>query len=433
MSVFSGVRIVGILCSLVRNKLIAWFIGPAGLGLVMLFNSVVDLIGQSTRLSIDQSAQRDISNSSEANSEITISVVRKWSLWLGLTGFLVTCLLSPVLSIWTFETVSHWPTFCLLAIVPLCLTYGTCINAENQGLKRFKAVAVSNLLCSLGGLVGAVPLILWLGIDSIVWVIVIYGIASWFGSWLMRPRIRKIELPRNEIIQRGKSFVKLGAQITIAQFVTQAFAYIFVLFLNTYASTGILGIYQSGYTLMNSYVGIVFSALWVEYYPRLAAMSHSPRRMAFAASHEARLALLILTPLLCLFIVLANPLVRLIYSSDFLSVIPYLVLAAIGVIFRITSFSLAFIILARGDGKAYLTTEILSVLVGFGLNMAGYFLGGFAGLGIAYTLWYAIYTAIVAIMCRVRYGITFNRRTWLLTAAMFFIVSAVAVIYLIIT
>lgn len=36
IGVFSGVKVLSIACSLVRNKLIAIFVGPAGMGLISL-------------------------------------------------------------------------------------------------------------------------------------------------------------------------------------------------------------------------------------------------------------------------------------------------------------------------------------------------------------------------------------------------------------
>lgn len=429
MGVFSGVRIVGILCSLVRNKLIASLIGPAGMGLVILYNSIVDLIAQTTRLSFDQSAQRDISQASAAAAATTIAVVRRWTVWLGLSGSVIMCALSPLLSWWTFDTMGRWPVFCLLAVVPFCLTYNASVLAQNQGLKRFKALASSSLAGAFAGLAAAVPLIIWLRIDSIAWVIVAYGLSSWLGAYLFRPRVERVHLDRQEIISRGGSFLKLGAQITLAWFAAQLCAYLFVLYLNAYASTDVLGIYQSGFTLMNSYIGIVFTALFVEYYPRLSAIAHSPRRLALAASHEARLTLMLLTPALCLLVILAAPVIRLIYSSDFLPVIPYIVISCSGVVFRVLSWCLAYVILARGDGRAYLKIEILSSVVGLAANIVGYNLGEFMGLGIAYTLWYAIYTVLVAVVCR-RYGVSYDARTRAYGVAAFAMVTTTALLYL---
>ena len=60
ISLFSGIRVLNIVCSLVRNKLFAVLVGPIGLGLLMLYNTTLDLVSIVTRMSMDQSAVRDI-------------------------------------------------------------------------------------------------------------------------------------------------------------------------------------------------------------------------------------------------------------------------------------------------------------------------------------------------------------------------------------
>ena len=414
LGMFSGVKILEIFCSLVRNKLIAWYIGPVGLGFTILYNSIVNLISQSSRLSIDQSAQRNITQASGKEVPIIIAVVRRWALWLGLSGCVLMCALSPLLSYWSFDTTDEWPVFCLLSIVPLAYTIYTCNTAENQGLRRFRAVVRSSVVATLGGLLLSVPLIFVLGIDSIPWIIVIYGVSTWIASWIFRPKVEKIKVTKRQTIEMGRGFIKLGAQITFALFVTQALNYFLVLYINTFASTEELGIYQAGYTIMNSYVGIVFSAMWIEYFPRLTAMAHSPKRLSISASHEVRVTLGLLTPLLCLLIILAKPVIYLIYSEDFLPIVPYIVLACVGVVLRVVSWCEAYVILARGDGKTYIITEVLSSVIGLGLNILGFMYWGFLGLGMAYILWYAVYTLMIVWVCKYRYNVNLNRQTWLM-------------------
>ena len=89
----------------------------------------------------------------------------------------------------------------------------------------------------------------------------------------------------------------------------------------------------------------------------------------------------------------------------------------IGVTLRGLSWCIAFTILARGDGLLYLVSEVSSALVCLGLNIAGYRLGGLTGLGISYTVWYAVYLAIVAVIYLRRYGLRINRSVWWLTGA----------------
>lgn len=431
LGIFSGVKILTILCSLVRNKIISVVIGPAGLGLMGLFNGIVDLVSQASRLSMDQSAQRDISQASKASAATVITVVRRWSFWLGMGGSILTCAISPLLSLISFDTVHHWPTFCLLAIVPIFYTFSACTYAENQGLRRFRALALSSILGHIVALIAAIPLIILLGIKSIAIIIVLYAVITGMAAWIFRPRIDKVAMATSEIVQRGKNFIKIGAQITIALVVNQTVAYAFILFINGMYSTDVLGIYQAGYQVMNSYVGIIFTVLWIEYFPRLSSLAHSPKRMALTVSHQTNLMLTVLVPLLALLVILVQPVVRLVYSSEFLPVTPYIVLACIGVVFRTSSYCLAYVVLARGDGKTYLLTEISSSVFGFAVNIAGFFLGGFLGLGIAYIVWYAFYTILLMSVCKRRYGVTLAPRTKTLVIQAAVILGLVSSLYLI--
>ena len=51
-SIFGGVQGINIIMSLVRNKIVAHLLGPAGMGLVSLFNTSVNFISQATNLGI---------------------------------------------------------------------------------------------------------------------------------------------------------------------------------------------------------------------------------------------------------------------------------------------------------------------------------------------------------------------------------------------
>lgn len=428
MGLFTGVRTVSILCSLVRNKLIAIFIGPAGLGLVILLNSLVDLIGSATRLSIDQSAQRDLSQSSASHRPLTVAVVRRWALWLGMAGGAVTCLASPLLSKLSFDgDASRWPIFCLMGAVVLMLTSANVSIAISQGLRQLGRVAKANIAGALIGLAIAVPLIIWLRIDSIPWIITGYGLSAALGAWIFRSRVDHVHVSVRETLSRGRQFVRLGMLITTSTLITQAAAYAFILFLNHYADTSVLGMYQAGYTLVNTYVGVILTGIWMEYYPRMSALAHSPQRMSIAATHEVRIAMLVLAPVLMVFVLLARVVVHIIYSEAFDAALPFIIIAAGGVLFRAVSWCLAFAILARGDGRTYVVTETISAIVGLTLNIVGFTTFGFAGLGLSYVLWYVAYTIIVAVACR-RYGIALHRRVWLLVAAATAIVATAIVV-----
>jgi O-antigen/teichoic acid export membrane protein len=416
MSVFGGVRALTILCSLVRNKLIAIWVGPMGVGIVALFNSIMELINSTARLNIDQSAIRDIATKSGDDAAHTAIAVKRWSIFLGSLGSIVMCALSPFLSEWSFGSTDKWWAFCVLSVLSLCYAYVSALSAILQGLRQLSAYARIGIITALIGIVISVPIIYFLREDSIVWVILSYGLASLVGQCCNMPKIAKVKQTVRESWSIGASFVRLGFMMTLAILMGQLFNYLFVLYINKYASTSELGLYQSAFTIINNYVGVIFTGIWVEYFPRMSALSHSPHRMSITISHQIRTTVLILMPVVAVFIALDKYVVELLYNSTFLGALPFLTIGIVSTIPRYVSWCVAYSILAKGDGKMYLISETLSGLIGLVLNVVGYSFFGFAGLGVSYILWYVAYTIIVTVIGRSRYGVTVNRSVWRLSA-----------------
>ena len=93
--------------AIVRNKLVAEILGPAGVGLISSYNAAATLLSNSTNFGISFSAVRRVAELSEQNDEQAllrfIQVVRSWSIATGVLGMLVCCLFSVFLSYSYFE------------------------------------------------------------------------------------------------------------------------------------------------------------------------------------------------------------------------------------------------------------------------------------------------------------------------------------------
>ena len=64
-SIFGGIQIFNIIISVVKSKIIAVLLGPAGLGMISIFNSTSALIMSFTSLGINISAVKSIATSSQ--------------------------------------------------------------------------------------------------------------------------------------------------------------------------------------------------------------------------------------------------------------------------------------------------------------------------------------------------------------------------------
>ncbi len=403
MGLFGGVQIAGILCSIIRTKLVAMWIGPVGVGLFGLFNNALEMISTGTNLGIRSSSVRDISQALTGRDPglvaRMVSVVRKWSMWLGLAGALTTLLLAPLLSQVTFGDTTHIWGFVALSIAVLLQALTNGEYAILQGTARLKRLASVTLWGTIVGLAVSIPLFYLLRERSILPSILAYAAALAVFAWLFRNRdYPPAVMSRHETFDMGKGFVRLGIYMTLGNFASILASYAFNSWLNINAGTEAVGYYQAGYTLLNKYTGLILTALGMEYYPRLSKVADSRIRLRAFVSQEINLAIAVMAPVVALFILLRELVVWILYTPEFNVIFSFVSWGMIGTVLRTLSWCLAFTILAKGDGKTYLWTEVASAIINLVLNIVFYRWWGLTGLGIAFLVSYLLYTLIIAVV-----------------------------------
>jgi O-antigen/teichoic acid export membrane protein len=173
-----------------------------------------------------------------------------------------------------------------------------------------------------------------------------------------------------------------------------------------------VGFFQAGTTIVVRYVGLIFTALAMEYYPRLAANIASDKRIQMFVNHETVVLMLVLIPILLMFMLLRIFVVRLLYSPAFDVIIPFISWAILSCTFKGFSWCMAFVVLAKGDGRTYIITESVDAIIGLSLSMLCYNLGGLPAVGLAYIGWYLCYTLIISAVYHFRYKLNISAITF---------------------
>lgn len=433
MGLFGGVQIANILCAIVRTKLVAVWIGPAGIGLFSLFNNAAEMVYSITSLGIRNSAVRDVALAVESRDRLrigrVISVVKKWSWLISIFGAAVMIAIAPLLSRFTFGSYSRTWDFVLLSCV--LMFYGI-TNGEQtilQGFSSLRLLAHASVWGVAAGLAVSIPLFYFWRIDSIVMSIVVYHAMLLLFTWIFRHKdYSKVSLTLRESLAEGKEFVKLGVFLTLSGFVTTLFSYAFSVYLNRVSGTAEVGFYQAGFTLVNKYVGLIFSAIGMEYYPRLARIHDSRLRMRVFVSQEINISVLVLVPIVAVFVLCRDLVVSILYSGEFSVITGYISWAVVGTFFRAYSWCMAFVVLAKGDGKTYLLMETASVVFGFVLNLVFYHYWGLTGLGVSNIVWYFLYCIIVGIVYFRKYRFSVSSSSTVLALLSFAVLAAVVIL-----
>ena len=431
-ALFGGVQVVGIICSVIRTKVIAVLLGSTGIGIIGLYNSAIETITALTGLGIRSSSVREISeaHSRDDNSEISriVTVVRRWSWFVGLLGAVILISLAPLLSKWTFGDDNHIWGFVLLSCTMLfnALTSGE--QAILQGTKQLRRLARCSVYGSIASLLVSLPLYYFMGIDGIVPSLILYAAATWIVTLFYRERnIATTPMNIRQTATQGREMVTLGVFMTVSSFITTLFSYIFAAYLNARSGEAVVGYYQAGFTLMNKYVGLIFTAMAMEYYPRLASVAKDNEQLSHYVGKQVEMMQLMLAPIIAVFIMLHPLMVQILYTADFFVINGYLLLAIQGITFKAISWSLGFVLLAKGSGKLYFVTEFLSDTITLALNIVGYHYWGLAGVGASYTIGFILYLIIIYVVCRQNYNIQPGRTAWVATAT----VTLIAVILLV--
>lgn len=430
LSIFGSVQVLHILCAVIRTKLAAIWIGPLGVGLVTIYHSTMDFMSSTTQLNLRQSAVRDLSLAKDdpVKIEQTAALVRRLAMFLGVFGFLLVIVTSPVLGWIQFGDFNHTVPFLLLSVIMIFSAIAQGEFAIMQGCDRLKQLARATLYSSVTSSLLSLPLFYFFRLDGVIPVLILFAFCNLFYSLTFsgrklsnaRRRIKESRRTVSQIWQRfrddvrqGRGMLALGAYMTVSSAVTLLASYIFIAYLNRTQSTDTVGYYQAGYTIINSYIGLIFTSISMEYFPRLSSIIRHERRVEVIVSHEIKIILSVLAPVVVAFICAKELLVHILYSHSFDTVIPYISIAIVGTVLRAVSWSLAFVMPAKGDGRIYVITETTSSILYLLLNIPLYNAFGFAGLGAAYVLWYGAYTAITYLVFRRRYGLRLRKGIWL--------------------
>lgn len=412
---------LSMLCSLVRNKLVALWAGPGGVALLGIFSAAVEMFSAVAQQGVRTSSVADIAAVADNKPRLArvTAVVARYGLIIGIAGGALMALLAPLLSRISFGTGHYTWAFVLLGAAVLLNAFTATRQAIAQGTGHLARLARASLIGSVAGLAATVPLIYFLRLEGMAWIIVVYSAAT--AAALSFPRLRLPSVALRDTLREGAGFMRLGLWLTLTGVIGWGVSYLLMSWLHYRGGDSATGLYQSGYTVAVRYVGIIFTSISLEFYPRLAQRAaragRSPRHAALLIAHENSVVLTMAVPAAAILIILAPWVMRLLYSAEFVAAVPFVAGCLAAIPFRSLSWCAGFLIIARGDGRVFLATELASNILCLLLSGAGYILGGMAGLGAAYLLWLILYTVIVLAVCRHRYGVAISRRPIALTAA----------------
>ena len=396
-SIFGGVQVFIILITIIRSKVVALLLGPAGMGIAGLITSTTVFINNLTNFGITTAAVKNIADAFSSNNATklgkTVSVFRKLVWVTGLLGLVVTLLFSPLLSKISFGNFTYTIFFAFASITLLINQLSEGETTFLRGVRKIKELATSSFIGALTGLVFSIPLYYFFKENGIVPALIISSISTFLSAWYFTSKasVVKVSLLKSEIFSEGREMLKIGFLINLSNLVTLGASFLVRVYISHAGGITDVGLYTAGFSIVGSYVSLVFTAMSTDYYPRLSTIAADNSKCEKEINQQAEIGVLILSPMLITLIVFGKLIIILLYSTKFTAIITMIQWAALGILFKAISWPIAFLFLAKGASKQFFYNELFASIYMLAFNIYGYYLFKLDGLGISYVFSYLVY------------------------------------------
>lgn len=413
-SLFGGVQAINIVIAVLRSKVVAVLLGPTGMGISSLLISSTDFLGRLTNLGLGTSAVKNVAEAASTGDEQRISrvvtILRKLVWITGLAGMVICAGFSPWLSQITFGNKDYTMAFIWISVTLLFqqLTNGQLVIL--QGLRKLQHLAQANLFGAIIGLIVIIPLYYFFRLEGIVPAIILISLTAMLLSFFFSHKVgmKSVKITRKETFLEGKEMMRMGFLLSLSGLVSLGVAYVIRIYVSNIGGVDDVGLYNAGFAIINTYTGMIFTAMGTDYYPRLSAASKDNLKTKVMINQQAEIAILILAPILCVFLIFINWVIIILYSGKFVAVNEMIQWAALGIYFKAVSWSISYVLLAKGAAKLYFWNELSANLYMLLLNIVGYRVAGLEGLGISFLVGYVFYLIQVFVIAKIKYSFAFH-------------------------
>ena len=401
IAVFGGAQAFSVLAALVRVKFAAVYIGAVGVGLNALYSTLTNLLSTLMGCGL---ASSSVPLMCQSQGEEQLRAVSK----LRLVGCLLSVFSVPVtMVVATFYGIeAMW-----LALPVAAMVLSGIETAVMKSLHATRRLTVSLIVTAFFSVVFTVPFFVWLGIKGVIWAMVctvtlssLFTCLLGYGLCRVRPDLSLFD---RQLWTQVKPMFVLGGAFLVSGIMAQGVDLLNQLCLQSVATLAAVGLYKAGYQLSITYTGMIFTAIANDFFPRLSGIVHDVDARNRLITQQIRVLLVIVVLLILLFFVLVPWLVPLLFSQEFVPIIPMVRIAALSVIAKAVYMPMGYLPVALGRSWHFLMLEAVSwSLLACGV-LSGYYIGGLTGVGYGMLLCHIFDLIFVWLFCRKVYGFRF--------------------------
>lgn len=194
-----------------------------------------------------------------------------------------------------------------------------------------------------------------------------------------------------EVIAETSALLKLGLVFMASGLMTMGSFYLVRVIVLRKLDIEAVGYYSAAWGFGVFYVGFILQAMGADFYPRLTAVAKDNEECNRLVNEQSEVGLLIAGPGLLATLTFAPFVIDLFYSDKFGPAVEVLRWICLGMMLKVTSWPMGFVLMAKGRGTLFFWSELASNLVYLSLIWLGVTTYRLNGAGMAFFGSYVIY------------------------------------------
>ena len=386
-SAYNGLAtVVKMVLGVISNKICSVYLGPSGyalLGQYSNYNTIAASLatgGISSGFIKYVAEYYDQLDKREKIINISLFIVLVCSAIVGLTSII----LCRFLSISLLKSPQYWSIFVISGLMITFNSIGSLITNLLNGLKQMTRLITTQIIANFISVGVTIPLVIYYNVyGSMLAMFIIAPIAIYINYRFLIKTGFKIKNVKP--LFDKQSFFKL-AKFSVMAYTSTLMIPVSQLFIRNFIMTSIspqsAGYWQGIDRLSSMYLAIIISSLSLYYLPRLSEIKNPTElRKEIFLGYSILLPLMAVMGLTIFF--LRDFIIHILYAPSFVPMRELFPFQLLGDFFKIASWLLAFLMVAKAKGKMYIITEITFAFSYLGLSL--FFIKNYGVIGVTYS------------------------------------------------
>ncbi len=387
--------LVKMLTGLVSVKVVATIIGPSGIALLGQLNNFSTIVMTMASGGINSGITKYVSEYKDCDNKVKglLSTALRITICCSIIVGLLMIFLHNFLSTFIMLSSEYGYIFIIFGFTILLYALNTMLVSILNGYKEFKKYVSVNIVGSLFGLLFTLGFVLTLGLrGALISAVTFQSVMFLITLWM----IRKLPWVSLNFFTRHieAAILKKYFRYTVMTLVTAATVPVSQMLLRGYVISEIssteAGWWEGMNRISNMYLMIITSSFSVYYLPRLSEI-HDNKELRYEIFKSYRVIIPMLLIGFTLIYFLRYWLIRILFTPDFIPMEQLFIWQLLGDFFKICSWLLAFLMIAKAMTRVFVTTEILFAIIYIISGLVFMHYNGVVGITQAYLCNYILY------------------------------------------